>query len=289
MAFHVAQIDAFSDKPFAGNPAAVCLLERNIDETWMQAIAAEFNLADTAFLLPIELESGEQAWRLRWFTPTVEVELCGHATLAAAHYLWSHCGVDQPVLRFVTLSGELTAHRGADGWIELDFPANEAIATEPSPQLLTALGVTDGVIGAARGSHFDLIELASATAVRDLEPDMALLAQLDSPMCIVTAVGDGLYDIVSRVFAPHLGVDEDSVTGSAHCLLGPYWAPRLAKENLLAFQASRRGGLVRVAVRGDRVMLGGQAVLVFDAEMADVAQPARPKVPRRRTLTATPS
>jgi PhzF family phenazine biosynthesis protein len=284
---HVAHIDTFTDRPFAGNPAGVCVLEHSIDDVWMQSIAAELNLPETAFVLPIELATGEPAWRLRWFTPTVEVELCGHATLAAAHYLWDTLGVSDHPIRFVTLSGELTASRGNDGWIELDFPANEALPVEPDAAILEALGLGDRVIGAARGSTFDLIEVADASTVREVHPCMAKLARLDSPGFIVTALGDGLYDIVSRVFAPQLGIAEDPVTGSAHCLLGPYWAPRLGKDDLLAHQASARGGAVRVGLRGDRVLLGGQAVQVFDAPLAEVAQPLRPKVPRRQTLTAT--
>ncbi len=288
MTHHVAHVDTFTDRPFAGNPAGVCILEHSIDDAWMQAVAAELNLPETAFALPIELATGEPAWRLRWFTPTAEVELCGHATLAAAHYLWNTIGATDQPIRFVTLSGELTATRGMDGWIELDFPANEAQPVEPDPVVLDALGIDDRVIGAARGSTFHLIEVADATTVRELRPCASKLLRLDTPGFIVTALGDGLYDIVSRVFAPQLGIPEDPVTGSAHCLLGPYWTPRLGKDDILAKQASSRGGTIRVGVRGNRVLLGGQAVQVFDAELADDAQPVRPKVPRRESLTSAP-
>lgn len=287
MTHHVAHIDTFTDRPFAGNPAGVCALEHDLDDAWMQAVAAEMNLPETAFVAPIELASGDAAWRLRWFTPTMEVELCGHATLAAAHHLWNTVGVPDRAIRFVTLSGELTATRGGDGWIELDFPANESVPIEPDAKLLDALGIVDGVMGSARGATFDLIEVADADTVRRLRPDLSRLVRLDAPGFIVTALGDGLYDVVSRVFAPQLGMPEDPVTGSAHCLLGPYWSPRLGKTDLLAHQASPRGGKVRVGLRGDRVLLGGQAVQVFDAVFADVAQPVRSKVPARKTLTGS--
>jgi PhzF family phenazine biosynthesis protein len=275
-------VDAFTDKPFAGNPAAVCVLDRAPDEGWMQSLAAELNLSETAFLTPGAAALGTDVWRLRWFTPTVEVELCGHATLASAHALWKSGTVDAQVLRFVTLSGELTATRTPDGWIELDFPADPPHPTEPPEHLLAGLGLDDGVVGVHQGRTDVVVELASTDLVRGIVPDFLTLREVAGIRAvIVTAVGEGLYDIVSRVFAPASGIDEDPVTGSAHCTLGPFWAERLVKDDLLAYQASARGGVVRVGVRDDRVLLGGQAVTVSIVRLDDAALPRRAKVPRR--------
>jgi PhzF family phenazine biosynthesis protein len=257
------QVDAFTAEPFAGNPAAVCLLEADADPAWMQSVAAEMNLSETAFLRP----SGGR-WRLRWFTPTVEVELCGHATLASAHLLFSEGLADagEPV-RFNSASGPLAARRDGDGAIWLDFPATPAAPVEPPAGLLDALGVGGaGFVGRAR---FDwLVELADEAAVRDLAPDLRALGGLtpDGMGVIVTAAaapGAAGYDFVSRCFVPSAGIDEDPVTGAAHCVLGPFWAGRLGREELAGFQASARGGLVRVRPEGHRVHLGGHAVTVL--------------------------
>jgi predicted PhzF superfamily epimerase YddE/YHI9 len=255
------QVDAFTAEPFAGNPAAVVLLEGGEDPGWMQRVAAEMNLSETAFLRQVE----PGRYRLRWFTPAVEVELCGHATLASAHVLWSE-GLASPgqPLRFDTASGPLAARPGDGGAIWLDFPATPAEPVDPPGGLLDALGG-----GAARfvgRGRFDyLVELAGEAAVHDLAPDVRGLGGLGSRGVIVTAAaaGPGGYDFVSRYFAPAAGIDEDPVTGSAHCTLGPYWATRLGRAELTGFQASARGGLVQVRPQGDRVLLGGQAVTVL--------------------------
>lgn len=252
------QIDAFTADAFRGNPAAVCLLESERDEAWMQNVAAEMNLSETAFLLP----QGD-GFSLRWFTPAVEVALCGHATLASAHALWEQgvLGLGQTA-RFHTKSGLLTATREG-AWIELDFPATLEEAADPPPALLESLGIEKPVyVGRNRFDY--LVEVESEAAVRALDPDHARLRTLPARGVIVTSRGsNGKFDFVSRFFAPGSGVDEDPVTGSAHCCLTPYWSARLGKEEMTAFQASKRGGVVRVRLAGDRVKLGGQAVTVF--------------------------
>jgi len=251
------QVDAFTDRPFAGNPAAVCFLPGPAEPQWMQDVAREMNLSETAFLHP---EDG--GYRLRWFTPAVEVELCGHATLASAHVLWES-GRLAPgeTARFQTLSGLLTAGRDGD-WIELDFPARTAEPVEPPPGLLEALGVEPVFVGKSRYDYF--LEVAGEDAVRAVAPDFRVLRSLPVRGIIVTARGtSNPFDFVSRFFAPGAGVDEDPVTGSAHCTLAPYWTSRLGRNELLAYQASARGGVVRVRVAGDRVRLGGRAVTVL--------------------------
>lgn len=274
MTVEIVQIDAFTDQLFSGNPAAVCLLDEPADPTWMQAVAGEMNLSETGFLVPVH-----GGYDLRWFTPTVEVDLCGHATLAAAHYLLEHKGAswEEPI-SFFTASGELTAQVGNDGWIELDFPAGTPEAITPPGALLESLGLVD-VVSVSRSRLDYLIEVPSADQLRELSPDFGHLGSIGTRGVIVTSVGEGLYDFLSRFFAPAVGVNEDPVTGSAHCSLGPYWAERLGKEDLLAYQASPRGGVVRVGVRDDRVLLGGQAVTVMTATLnavptEPVAQPA---------------
>jgi PhzF family phenazine biosynthesis protein len=258
------QVDAFTAEPFAGNPAAVCLLDRDAEPGWMQRVAAEMNLAETAFVRP--LPSGDDAvFGLRWFTPAVEVELCGHATLATAHVLWSEgrAGAGRP-LRFQTLSGELRAD-DRDRTIELDFPATPPAPADPPAALLEALGEPARTLRWAGRSRFDhLLELGSEAAVRALEPDFRKLREVSTRGVIATARSeeDG-FDFVSRFFAPAVGIDEDPVTGSAHCALGPYWADRLGRADLVGFQASPRGGVVRTRTAGDRVLLGGQAVTVL--------------------------
>ncbi len=265
MPLDLFQVDAFADRPFTGNPAAVCLLPEPRDEGWMQRVAREMNLSETAFLVPCEGEYG-----LRWFTPAVEVELCGHATLASAHVLWE-TGQLTPdtTARFHTKSGLLTARRLPEpgSWIELDFPAKpvEEVGERPAG-LAEALGVEPRFVGR---SQFDyLLEVASEEEIRAIRPDFGRLRSLPVRGVIVTSrASSGGFDVVSRFFAPGAGVDEDPVTGSAHCTLGPYWATRLGKDEILAYQASDRGGAVRVRVAGDRVRLGGQAVTVLRGQL----------------------
>jgi PhzF family phenazine biosynthesis protein len=255
-------VDAFTDRPFSGNPAAVCLLDGARDDAWLQAVAAELNLPETAFLTPAAGGFG-----LRWFTPSgVEIELCGHATLASAHALWEsgRLATDTPA-RFHTRSGLLTAAR-REGWIELDFPAEPAAVAEAPAELTAALGVRAKWTGRNR---FDwLVEVESAALVRALAPDLARLAAVPTRGVIVTATADdGRFDFVSRFFAPRVGIPEDPATGSAHCCLGPYWAPRVGRQQLTGYQASPRGGLVRVRVAGERAVLGGHAVVVSRGEL----------------------
>jgi predicted PhzF superfamily epimerase YddE/YHI9 len=253
------QIDAFTAEAFKGNPAAVCLLDRERDAEWMQNVAAEMNLSETAFLLP-----RDDGFSLRWFTPSVEVDLCGHATLASAHALWEERVVDGEA-RFHTRSGLLTANRTGE-WIELDFPAKPEQPADPPPLLLASLGANATYIG--RNVFDYLVEVASEDEVRALDPDHAKLRTIPVRGVIVTArSSSNEFDFVSRFFAPGSGVDEDPVTGSAHCALTPYWAKKLGKTEMTAFQASRRGGVVRVRLEGDRVKLGGRAVTVFRGDL----------------------
>jgi PhzF family phenazine biosynthesis protein len=258
------QVDAFASGPFTGNPAAVCLLERPADPAWMQAVAAEMNLSETAFVHALDGKAPAR-FGLRWFTPTVEVELCGHATLATAHVLWdtNNLATDTDA-RFETRSGVLTASRSGDE-VELDFPADPVTAAEPEPGLLDALGLAEVAV-ASRGRVGWLLEVADAGAVRNARPDFFRLAAFDSAVLTAPA-DDAAYDFVSRFFGPKYGIDEDPVTGSAHCALGPYWADRLGTRELTGFQASSRGGVVRVRVDGDRTVLGGRAVTVTRGEL----------------------
>jgi PhzF family phenazine biosynthesis protein len=255
------QVDAFTDKPFSGNPAAVLVLPNLKDDSWMQAVATEMNLSETAFV-----SAEEDGFRLRWFTPTMEVDLCGHATLAAAHVLWE-TGVVSPsaTARFITKSGVLTASRQGD-WIELDFPAEFEEYCAAPLELTEALGVAMQYVGKNRFDY--LIEVENEQIVRELDPDLSLLESISARGFIVTSpAASDQYDFVSRFFAPSAGVREDPVTGSAHCCLAPFWAHRLGKESLIGYQASRRGGVVRMRVQGDRVILSGQAVTVLRGEL----------------------
>jgi len=261
MALRIYQVDSFSDKPFAGNPAGVCLLTEPRSDEWMQCVAAEMNLAETAFL-----RKRDDGYDLRWLTPTVEVDLCGHATLASAHVLWE-TGEASPEaeLRFHTRSGVLSARR-ADGRIELDFPAEPAKACTPPTGLLDALGCEVSFVGKNRMDY--LVEVASESALRGLEPNYRALAGLTERGVIATARSDSkAFDFVSRFFAPAAGIDEDPVTGSAHCCLGPYWAGFLNKTEFTAYQASKRGGIVHVRVEGNRVRIAGHAVTVLRADL----------------------
>ena len=262
MTLIITQVDAFTNHPFCGNPAAVCVLEKAGDEAWMQAVAREMNLSETAFLVP-----RTDGYDLRWFTPAVEVDLCGHATLAAAHVLWESGALPaDEEARFHSHSGLLKAKREGD-WIYLDFPATPAADAQAPPALVNALGVTPLYTGkSALGDY--LIEVDSEATVRATNPDFGLLAKVPARGVMVTSLSsDAGFDFVSRFFAPRAGINEDPVTGSAHCCLGPYWEKRLGKKTLLAFQASARGGCVRVRVEDDRVVLGGQAVTVLRGEL----------------------
>jgi PhzF family phenazine biosynthesis protein len=263
MSIRIVQVDAFTARPFAGNPAAVCVLHQPVAEEWLKDVAREMNLSETAFLWP-----GEDGYRLRWLTPSIEVDLCGHATLASAHVLWEDKHLPEGAqARFHTRSGLLLADRRGE-WIELDFPAKVAVQSEEPPQLLEALGV-DRAVWLGRNVFDCLVELDSEQAVRTLKPDFSALGRLTGLRgVIVTARAESAgYDFVSRFFAPGAGVDEDPVTGSAHTALGPYWAPLLNKTEFTAYQASARGGIVRVRLQGDRVILGGQAVTVMTGDL----------------------
>jgi|SRR6185295_9844711 len=262
MSLDLFQVDSFTDRPFAGNPAAVCLLDEPRDAAWMQDVAREMNLSATAFL-----ERRGDGFSLRWFTSVVELELCGHATLASAHVLWETGTLDPAATaQFHTLSGRLTAVRRGE-WIELDFPARPVEEAPPPAGLLEAFAAESRFVGRSRYDY--LLELPSEEAVRNAAPDHRRVAALGVRGVIITArASSAPFDFVSRFFAPGVGIDEDPVTGSAHCTLGPYWASRLGKEELLAYQASARGGVVKVKVAGDRVKLGGQAATVLRGRLA---------------------
>ena len=254
-------VDAFADRPFSGNPAAICLLNADASESWMQSVAAEMNLSETAFVVP-----GADGFGLRWFTPTVEVALCGHATLGSAHVLWETGRLPMDAsARFHTKSGLLTARRnGAD--IAMDFPACPPTACEIPLGLMTALGFHSEFAGSNGTDYF--VVAPSAQIVRELQPDLAALARFPVRGVIVTAPSDRPeFDFVSRFFAPGAGVPEDPVTGSAHCCLAPYWAEKLGRASLTGYQASSRGGVVRVRADGGRVQLGGRAITVLRGEI----------------------
>ena len=263
----VVQVDAFTDQPFRGNPAAVCILPTEPEAAWMQAVAREMNLSETAFVVPHPTEPG--AYGLRWFTPAVEVDLCGHATLASAHVLWEdgHLAPDRPAL-FHTRSGQLRAELGGDGWIALDFPTTPVESElDPGP-LAEALGTP---VRSAGRSRFDVLaEVADEATVRSLAPDLARLAAIPARGILVTSrASTAGVDFVSRCFFPAVGIDEDPVTGSAHCTLGPFWAGRLGRSDLVGHQVSARGGVVRVDVGGERTTLRGRAITAFRGELAD--------------------
>lgn len=253
----IIQVDAFTPEPFRGNPAAVCLLDPPQDDAWLQAVAAEMNLAETAFLW-----RRADGFALRWFTPTVEVPLCGHATLASAHALWGEgvLAADAPA-RFHTASGVLRAWRDGD-WIGLDFPALPSTGAALPAAILEALGAP--AVQSHRTHTCGIVELASEAAVRALAPDLRRLAQVaDTGICVTARADAAPFDFVSRFFAPAHGIDEDPVTGSAHCALAVHWGAKLGKTAMIGYQASRRGGVVRVQIAGDRVHLFGQAVTVL--------------------------
>ncbi|MEN6321835.1 MAG: PhzF family phenazine biosynthesis protein [Syntrophaceae bacterium] len=258
----IIQVDAFTDRPFKGNPAAVCILSQYRNDAWMQNVAREMNLSETAFL-----EKKEDFFNLRWFTPAVEVELCGHATLASSHVLWEigYLNLTEEA-RFSTKSGLITAVF-KDGWIEMNFPAEPESAASAPPDLSKAMGVEFKYVGKNRFDY--LVEVESEETIRRLDPDFSLLTTIPMRGVIVTSPSQSeKYDFTSRFFAPQVGVNEDPVTGSAHCCLGPYWGSRLGKNNVVGFQASSRGGIVRVRMDKNRVYLGGQAVTVLRGELS---------------------
>lgn len=254
-----AQIDAFADRPFGGNPAAVIPLDAWLDDAVLQAIAAENNLSETAFFVPDA--TGEAAFELRWFTPAVEVALCGHATLASGHYLLTQDPARAAVRFRTRRSGVLEVARDGAGY-RMALPA---YPTSPAdmPEVLAALGLERAVATLRHPRGYDLVVVESAAQVRALAPDYAALAAFGDTLNIVTAPGDDT-DVVSRVFAPAAGIDEDPVTGSAHAVLAPYWADRLGRAEFTAFQASARGGRLTCALDGDRVLLGGTCVTVIE-------------------------
>jgi len=255
-------VDAFTSVPFGGNPAAVCVLDGPRDEAWMRLVACETGMPATAFLHPTT-----DGFGLRWFASAIELELCGHGTLASAHVLWENGSVaaDQTT-RFQTKGGLLTAVR-RDGWIELDFPALIDQPSPPAPGLIEALGVTPIYVGR---SPLDYIVEIDGSLVSGLRPDFPRLRQVDTRGVIVTGRStDTAFDFVSRFFAPATGLDEDSVTGSAHCCLGPFWERRLGKSSFVARQVSARGGTVKVTLDSNRVRLAGQAITVFRGVLAE--------------------
>jgi PhzF family phenazine biosynthesis protein len=265
-------VDAFTDRPFTGNPAAVVVLDEAPPDDWMAALAQEMNLSETAFVIRAALPDAD--FRLRWFTPTMEVDLCGHATLASAHCLLED-GVTSPI-RFATRSGVLTVTRQPDGSLVMDFPAAPAIQVDAVPGMAEALGTRVEWTGRSRGGvDFLVALLADELTVRELSPDLAGVASLDASGVIVTAAADPgrAYAFVSRVFAPRAGIPEDPVTGSSHAVLAPFWAARLGRTSLLGMQVSSRSGLVGVDLRGDRVAISGRAVTVLDGVVRSKPNP----------------
>jgi PhzF family phenazine biosynthesis protein len=264
MTIPIYVVDAFTNERFSGNPAAVCLLSAPMPEEWMQKVAAEMNLSETAFLSP-----HKNGYLLRWFTPNAEVDLCGHATLASAHILWELGKVDpDEMISFYTKSGILTTRKDGE-WIQMDFPSEPPapIAAYPD-ELVEALGVEPLFVGRNRFDY--LIEIESEQQLRELQPNFTLLQQVKTRGVIVTGRSSTeKFDFFSRCFFPAIGVPEDPVTGSAHCCLGPYWETKLGKSLLIAYQASKRGGVVKVKVNHDRVGLSGQAVAVWKGELVD--------------------
>ncbi len=262
MTIEVFHINAFARQPFEGNPACVCLLRQAATDAWMQSVAAEMNLSETAFVW----QRGNR-FNLRWFTPLAEVHLCGHATMAAAHALWSAewLSVEQPAV-FDTLSGQLLAFL-VNGQIEMDFPVHQPHPTSPPEGLFAALGIADAEYVGTDGSDY-LLQLKSETCVRRLAPDFRRLGRIPTRGIIVTARSDSSQpDVVSRFFCPALGIDEDPVTGSAHSVLAPFWSARIGRNTLTARQVSRRGGNLVMRIAGERVFISGHCVSVFRGEM----------------------
>ncbi|CAM5377311.1 PhzF family phenazine biosynthesis protein [Streptomyces narbonensis] len=262
-------VDAFTDQPFSGNPAGVLLLDSFPEDAWLQKVAAEVNLSETAFAHPLPA-GGEADWALRWFTPTTEVDMCGHATLATAHVLHT-TGTASGTVRFATRSGVLSATAAADGTITMDFPTS-TLAPLPVPDgLEKALGTEVVAVHDTAAHVGDLVvEVRDEATVRALAPDFAALKGLSSRGVIATAAAedpDRGYDFVSRGFFPAVGIDEDPVTGSAHTALAPYWSARFGRDELTGFQGGARTGLVRTRLRGDRTLLTGHAVTVIEGDL----------------------
>lgn len=268
----ILQVDAFTDFPFGGNPAAVCVLSAPVSETWMRVVAAEMNLSETAFLHPVA-----DGYQLRWFTPTSEVDLCGHATLASAHVLWSEGKLaPEQTARFHTKSGLLTATQD-NGWITLNFPIQPTSLVTAPPELLKSLrGLQPRSVeygGSAEANY--LVELPSEDYVRSLQPDFGMMRLLPAQGVIVTALSEEPdIDFISRYFAPAVGIDEDPVTGSAHCSLVPFWEGKLGKSAFVAKQVSHRGGILKAQREGDRVLISGQAVTVMKGTLMSAPTPA---------------
>ena len=257
----IFQIDSFTNQPFRGNPAAVCLSDHFPPDQWMQSMAAEMNLSETAFVCP-----ADPGYQLRWFTPTIEVDLCGHATLAAAHVLWE-TGTLTPteIASFQTLSGNLSAERAGDKII-LDFPSEPATSQTAPAELLNSVNVAPLFVGKNRMDY--LIEVGSIEDLTQLSVDYTQLKKVAARGLIVTAQSQtNDFDFWSRFFCPAVGVNEDPVTGSAHCCLAPYWATKLGRNELRGFQASERGGTIDVQLKQDRVRLGGVATTIFSGEL----------------------
>ncbi len=265
MSLPIYQVDSFTSTAFRGNPAGVCLLTEHQSDEWMAAVAREMALSETAFLLKLD-----ESYSLRWFTPTAEVDLCGHATLASAHILWE-TGIlpAEQTAQFDTRSGRLTADL-ADGWITMNFPST------PPKEVTTPVGLIEDLFPAAKmpalryvgKSVFDyLVEIDSEETLRTMQPDFVALTQHPARGVIVTCAGNGEYDFLSRFFAPQVGVNEDPVTGSAHSCLTPYWAKKLGKTEMRAYQASARGGELKVKLADDRVLISGQAVTTIKGEL----------------------
>ncbi|MEM9772938.1 MAG: PhzF family phenazine biosynthesis protein [Chloroflexota bacterium] len=274
MAFPIYQVDAFTHIPYRGNPAAVLILDKMKPSDWMQKVAAEMNLSETAFVAP-NVDPFKRVWQLKWFTPATEVELCGHATIATAHVLFSEGYVkpNEPA-RFDTLSGELSAIKNTGSWIELNFPTSSLQdITVPAEQVEAAIGTKPVAIKKASfDQEFDwLIELPSSQAVRDFKVDVTAIAKLGGRGVCITSQGgaedNGKPDFVSRFFAPNVGVDEDPVTGSAHCYLSAYWAKKLNKTELTAHQVSSRGGTLKITLDGKRTKISGRAVTIFKGNL----------------------
>jgi PhzF family phenazine biosynthesis protein len=269
MAVIITQVDAFTDKLFGGNPAAVCILHELRDLEWMKSVAREMNLSETAFVL-----KEDRTFNLRWFTPEMEVDLCGHATLASAHVLWEMGYLKTTeAIQFYTRSGILSAEKAIDR-IELNFPCQPVMDlfdtdTALTNQLVEALGIRPQYIG-KNSLDYLLVEVESETLVRNMKPDFEKLSKIPHFGIIVTSISETREcDFVSRFFAPNAGIKEDPVTGSSHCTLGPYWSKRLNKSELIAYQASSRGGQVHIRLEGDRVLLGGKAVTVLRGALLD--------------------
>jgi PhzF family phenazine biosynthesis protein len=265
-------VDAFTDRPFTGNPAAVVLLDETPTDEWMAAVARETNVSDTAFV--IRERSSDADFRLRWFTPAVEVDLCGHATLASAHCLFED-GVPAPI-RFATRSGVLSVSRRPDGSLAMDFPTWSPTEIEARAVAAEALGALVEWTGRSDNGFFLLALVADERSVRDLDPDLAAVSGLDASAVIVTGPADPGqgFDFVSRLFAPNAGIPEDPVTGSSHTVLAPFWADRLGRTTLVGLQASPRSGLVGVELNGDRVTIIGRAVTVLDGVLSSSASPS---------------